>query len=253
MDIKKIIDDIRSYIENLTKQAANVQKYDRFTQPADLFRKTGIKVQLEACKDIILQDETSLELGGANKKSFSMVYPFHLLQFINDGQITLIGPEIKEVKAESTEFGLLFLIGFKSIGQKTFDNLRHFNFISNGIEGFMIRTIPRRFWCRISHQIHDRFTFEFLGNAIMHLYKEKFGDIIQSMELILINSLPKVIDDFTELIKEIREHLDKKWQEKIEEWKRRVDCDYDWECVECPYYDTCEDIQEVLEEREKIN
>ena len=55
-----------------------------------------------------------------------------------------------------------------------------------------------------------------------------------------------------EVSSDIRNYLDLKWKDKIEKWKKRIDCDYDWECDACPYYDTCEEIKEVLEERNKI-
>ena len=62
-----------------------------------------------------------------------------------------------------------------------------------------------------------------------------------------------LVEKFEALTSEIRDHLDKRWRDKIEEWKKRIDCDYDWECNVCPYFDACDDVREVLEEREKIN
>ena len=116
----------------------------------------------------------------------------------------------------------------------------------------MIRTIPRRFWCRISENVINEFSFEFFGNAIMYLYKQKFKDLIKSMEIIFINSYPDLIDEFIEITSDIREYVESKWKEKVEKWKKRVDCDYDWDCEECIYYEVCEDVKDVLEERNKI-
>jgi hypothetical protein len=72
------------------------------------------------------------------------------------------------------------------------------------------------------------------------------------MEIILINSYPDLIDEFIEVSSDIRKYIDSKWKDKIEKWKNRIDCDYDWECDDCLYYDTCEVVKEVLEERSKI-
>ncbi|MHA1147905.1 MAG: hypothetical protein ACTSR8_06635 [Promethearchaeota archaeon] len=250
MDIKSIIENVRNFI------AQNDELTSIYTKQENLeayFKSIHINVDLDCYKDIILQEETALELGGVDKKSFSLIYPHHILDFIKNGHITLIGPELKSVREESIDFGLLLFIGFKKINKKEFDNLRHFSFISNGIQGFMIRTIPRRFWCRISSEVRDKFSFELLGNAIFFLYKQKFQDLIDSMEIIFISSRPELIEELITITSEIREHLSSKWQEKIEEWKKRIDCEYDWECNECPYYDTCEDIKEVLEERTKLS
>jgi hypothetical protein len=72
------------------------------------------------------------------------------------------------------------------------------------------------------------------------------------MEIIFITSYPDVIEEFANLTSEIRKKILEKWHNKIEEWKKRVDCDYDWECTECPYIETCDEVRDVLEEREKI-
>ena len=43
-----------------------------------------------------------------------------------------------------------------------------------------------------------------------------------------------------------------RWKKKIDEWKKRIDCDYDWGCEICPYQEECYDIKKTLVEREKI-
>ena len=252
MDIKNTIEKIRAFIDTQAKNGRQITVYKRNKSPDKFFKDISINVELDGFIDIILQEETKLELGGVYKKSFSLIYPIHVSEFIQNGTITLIGPETNKFLEQSVDFGLFMLIAFNKISEKDFDNLRHFNFVSNGIEGFMIRTIPRKFWCRINSKVNDRFTLEFLGNAIMHLYEEKFKDIIKSMEIIFLSSDQIIIDEFVELTSEITEHMSKRWTDKIDEWKKRIDCDYDWECSECPYEDTCEDVKEVLEERNKL-
>ncbi len=249
MNIKENIDKIRAFIGKLDQNAVIYHVKDN---PQKFFKKSKIKVELDSCKDIILQDETKCELGGVKKESFSLIYPLHLVDFIKDGTITLIGPEFDK-NSSSIDFGLFILIGFeKKIDQKEYGDLKYFNFISNGIDGFLIRTVPRKFWCRISKEIADKFSFEFFGNAINYLYRQKFGALIKSLEIIFINSREQ-IKQFVELTSEIRDDLNLKWKEKIEEWKKRLDCEYDWECVECPYEETCEEVKDVLDERNHMH
>ncbi|MFW9881402.1 MAG: hypothetical protein ACFFG0_50705, partial [Candidatus Thorarchaeota archaeon] len=148
--------------------------------------------------------------------------------------------------------GMIILIGGKRINEKDWDTLRQFNFISNGIEGFLIRTIPRKFWCRISENIMKNFTLEFLGNAIFYLYKQRFKDLIESMEIFFVSSDADVIDDLIKITSNINSHINEKWLKKIEKWKKRIDCEYDWGCEICPYQEACYDIKQVLVERERI-
>ena len=41
-------------------------------------------------------------------------------------------------------------------------------------------------------------------------------------------------------------------QAKIDEWRKRIDCEYDWGCEICPYQEECYNIKQVLVERERI-
>ncbi|MHA1932636.1 MAG: hypothetical protein ACW96X_08870 [Promethearchaeota archaeon] len=204
----------------------------------------------------MLQEETRLELGGASKKSFSMVYPISELEslnFIKNRRITLIGPEIKEISTPSVDFGMFILIGGKRISENDWTSLRQFNFISNGIEGFLIRSVPRRFWCRLNSKIiQNEFSFEFLGNAIFYLYTQKFKNLIENIEILFIVSYPNLIDQFIKITSDISTDINKKWKSKIDKWKKNLDCEYDWGCEICPYREECYNIKEVLVERERI-
>ena len=246
------IEKIRHFLSQDFQPKRNVHSFIIKSNQIEYFNDLKINVNLENHKEIILKEETILELGGENRSSFSLAFPTSDINNIQDGKITLIGPEVSETSENTLDFALLILIGYEQKSVKYFDTLREFNFVSNGIEGFMIRTIPRRFWCRISRTIKDKFSFEFLGNAIYYLYKQKFKKTVKSIEIIFIVSYPDLIEEFKELTSDLRKQIESNWKEKIENWKKRIDCDYDWDCDECPYYETCEDIKEVLIERNKI-
>ncbi len=254
MEIKGIIKQIRNFVKKQDQSGIKLTLYKSVYDFSQYFKDLDLSVDLDKNKEIILQEETQLELGGLNRKSFSLVYPTIELNQIEDGKISLLGPEIQEIKEPSVDFGLFLLIQVKSLSEKEFNNLRLLNFISNGIEGFLIRTIPRKFWCRISTDvIKKNFSFELLGNAIFYLYKQKFKNLIESMEVLFINSYPNLIDEFMSIVSEIITHINDQWIKKIEEWRKRIDCEYDWGCEICPYQKECYEIKQVLIEREKIN
>lgn len=253
MKNKKIVESIEEFLEQEVRLGKKVNSYQRNSNPSDYFKKHSIKVDLDKCKEIILSEETKFELGGMNKQSFSLIYPINESELVEDGKIILLGKEIRDLIEKDLDFGLFILIGGKEITEKHIEDLKHFSFISNGIEGFMVRSVPQKFWCRINSEIVKKnFSFEFLGNAIMHLYKEKFGNLIEAMEILFINSYADSIKKFIEITSEIRQERKKKWAQKVEEWKKRADCDYEWDCKECPYYETCDLVRDVLEERTKI-
>ena len=256
MKIEEIFSDLRQYTDHLDTKGINIIRYVGESNSLKNLKDSLINVKLDNYKEIILQEETKLELGGINRKSFSLVYALsnpNFKELLNDKLVTLIGPEIKDISDSSIDFGMIILIGGKKITEKDLDAFKRFNFISNGIEGFLIRSVPRRFWCRISSEIIDKnFSFQFLGNAIMALYKQKFGKLIEVIEIIFVNSHSDIIDNYIRITSKIREQINKRWIEKIENWRKRIDCEYDWGCEICPYQEICYDIKQVLVEREKI-
>lgn len=253
MQNQQLVEGIREFLRNEQKIGKNVIIYKRNPNISEFLSTFKIGVKLDQYKEIILQEETGLELGGINKKSFSLIFPIHNLNLIDDGRITLLGHEINSLKEKSIDFGIFILMGINKTIEKEDGKLRQLNFISNSIEGFLIRSIPRRFWCRISNYAkNNNISFEFLGNAIQYLFKQKFGNLVDSMEILFINSYPDSIDEFRNVSSEIFRQIKQGWIDKIEEWKKKVDCEYDWGCEICPYRDECYNLKKVLIKREEL-
>lgn len=210
-------------------------------------------MKLNSYRTIILEEETQLELGGINKHSTSVVFPVSDYKEIQGDKITLIGPEIKEIKENNISLGQIIILYGKNISESNYTDLQGLQFISDSIEGFMIRSIPRRFWCRISKKaISKGFSLEILGNSMVKLFKVRFPDLIEAVEVVFISSEEQHIKKFESVISKIREIYKKNWAKKVEEWKNRVDCNYDWACDICPYNETCEAITEMDEKRDKM-
>jgi len=253
MENKVILKKIRDFLEQEQNHGKTLFSYQYNSSQINLVTNSKKKVGLNSHKEIILGEETGLELGGVNKKSFSIIFPISDARLVEHGKISLLGREINTIGETNIDFGMMVLIGTNKGTDKEIDELRHLNFISNGIEGFSIRTIPRRFWCRISTlALKKDFSFEFLGNAIISLYQQKFKGLINSIEVIFINSYQDSIEQFIMRSSDIYSKLKKKWKNKIDEWKKRIDCDYDWGCEICPYREECYNIKQVLISREEI-
>ena len=253
MENRVIIGKIRDFLEREQNSGKSIFSYRCDSSQINFVINSKIKVGLNSHKAIILGEETGLELGGFNRKSFSIIFPISDAQLVEHGQITLLGREINKILDTNIDFGMMILIGINEATDKEIDELKHLNFISNGIEGFSIRTIPRRFWCRISTSaLKKGFSFESLGNAIISLYKLKFKGLIKALEVIFINSYQDSIEQFIVHSSDIRSKLKDKWKNKIEEWRKRIDCDYDWGCEICPYREECYNVKQVLVSREEI-
>jgi len=253
MENKTTIDKIRDFLEQEQNSGKTLFSYQASLNQNGSSINSKIEIGLNQYKEIILEEETGLELGGMNNKSFSIIYPISDVQLVEHGKIVLLGREIDKIVDTNIDFGMMILIGINDAADKEIDELKHLNFISNGIEGFSIRTIPRRFWCRISTSaLKKGFSFEFLGKAIISLYKQKYKDLIESIEVFFVNSYHDSIEQFIVLSSDIFSKVKEKWKNKIDEWRKRIDCDYDWGCEICPYREECYNIKQVLISREEI-
>ena len=163
MENKIIIEKIRDFLEQEQNNGKPLFSYRFDSVHVNSIPNSQIKIGLNDYKEIILEEETGLELGGVNKKSFSIIYPISDVELVENGKITLLGREFNEIVDTNIDFGMMILIGINKASDKRVADLKHLNFISNSIEGFSIRTIPRRFWCRISRSVLKKgFSFEFL-------------------------------------------------------------------------------------------
>ena len=253
MENKIIIEKIRDFLEQEQNNGKPLFSYRFDSVHVNSIPNSQIKIGLNDYKEIILEEETGLELGGVNKKSFSIIYPISDVELVENGKITLLGREFNEIVDTNIDFGMMILIGINKASDKRVADLKHLNFISNSIEGFSIRTIPRRFWCRISRSVLKKgFSFEFLGKAIISLYKLKFESLIESVEVIFINTYQDSIEQFIVHTSDILSKTKENWKKKIDAWMKKIDCEYDWGCEICPYREECFDVKKVLVSREQI-
>lgn len=253
MKPEQFIIAIRDFFEEQKEFGKQIRRYSFKENFQEYMKDLNIKVALNQYKDIVLEEETQIELGGFGKESFSLVYPIEGDELIRDGHITILGPELTPESNEQLDFGIFLLIGVQKLTESAYREFNSFNFISNGIDGFSIRTIPRRFWCRISRGLmENKFSLEIFGNVIIQLYKSKFDDKINSIETFFINSDREAIEKFLALTSYITLEFKEKWKKKVDDWKKRVDCEYDWGCEICPYQIECQDVKKLLNTRNKL-
>jgi CO dehydrogenase/acetyl-CoA synthase beta subunit len=241
------------FFEDKNTSSQPLRVYELNDSLNEYFRNYEISVEINKNKDIVLNEDLGIELGGMSNTSFSMIYPTSKMLDDDRDLVFVLGNEIHQIKTTTINFGIFILIQLDQLDDSLFTQLRHFSSISNDIEGFSIRSIPRRFWCRISDEVIKKgFSFEFLGKAIIHSYKKRYEGLINSIKVFMINSNGIVITKFLTNISSMKAEINQRWKKKIEDWKKRIDCDYQWACEICPYISACQNIQQILESRKKI-
>lgn len=200
----------------------------------------------EETSNVILREETFVELGSAEAGSLAFVLWTANPDMINNGRITLIGPDITESSGKSLPFAQILMVGGKHIGNEDSEGIQDVQFIDGRIDGFMVRSLFKNMWCRVSRSAAEKgFCFEMLGRILMAGAKVK-NEKIESMEIIFITSgrddLAPLADIDAQAHKISREAMKDKW--KIKGYD--IDCGLD--CGACVDKNACDDIRKALQE-----
>jgi CO dehydrogenase/acetyl-CoA synthase beta subunit len=243
--IKKVED----FINDLGKKGRSVKSFKVPSPPVSLIENMPVKVGKNASQGIILRQDTFVELGNPEAGSSAFMLLTDDISLINDGKITLIGPDISESGGKSLPFGQIVIIGGKELADKDHESLQHSGFVGDQIEGYMVRSLPQNIWSRVSKDAAIKgFDFESLGKALMSIYKEG-NSKIEAMEIVFITSSKEDIKQ----LEEISVQVQKISREIVKEnWKIKgydIDCVLD--CDSCQDKPVCDDIREVLQDRKK--
>jgi acetyl-CoA synthase len=184
------------YIEKLGKYLDDVGKNRQRREincPAgvtELMEGLPVGVGPQGGANIILKEDTAVELGNPSVASCALVLWTPNLPLVRDGRITLIGPDIQEAVGESLPFAQVLIVGGTELKEQHHLVLEQHYVTSNQIEGYMIRLAPQRqrMWTRVSKDaVAKGFSFETLGRAIMAIYKSGLP-VIEAAEVIFLTS-----------------------------------------------------------------
>jgi len=169
--------------------------------------KTGMFADIPVDIGVIYEGERirkpdmHVELGG--KK---VDHKFELLRVkdeVEDGKITIIGPELKDLKeGSSISFGICIEVAGKELGEEmegVFE--RRIHDFCNYIEGFMHLNQRYDIWLRVSKGAIKRgLTLQLIGKVLERLYKSELP-IIEKIQITFITDPLKVQEMRSDAIK----------------------------------------------------
>lgn len=238
------IQRILEYVEKKRGEGLPIQEWTASTEVASLLDGIGLKVGPRSSSGIILEEDTFLELGNPGTASCAFVLFTDELPFVSDGRITLIGPDIPEAKEKKLPFAQVITVASSS--QCTDQNhtlVERTQYVSDQVEGYMIRAVPQRMWSRISHTVAQKgFSFEKLGRALMAIYRTRLS-FVDAIEVLFVVSSREDVEELYGMGAEAR-----KITREIKEIKKKEYTPEDL-CHECDYEKVCEEIKKLLKMR----
>ncbi|MGB5218903.1 MAG: hypothetical protein WBN66_11470 [Smithella sp.] len=191
-------------------------------------------------RNVVLSDEMAVELGSPQMNSVSCLLWTEKPDFVRDGKISLIGPDIKESNGKSLPFGKIVLMDVRGFDEEnTYDRYKEMEAVrySLDLKGYMIRAVSQyqREWSRISREAVQRgFSFEVLGAALREEYLKK--DYIHAVEILFVTSSAGDVGELQEMTKNVGRTIS-----ALNKMLSEIDPD----CDECEYNDVCDEVDEL--------
>jgi len=237
----KIFDEdiawLNEYLEAKKTQGRKVRRLD--PEEDDQRHVEFLKKERAA---IVLSEDTWLELGNPNTFSTAPALVTENLNSVDDGAITLIGPDIPEAQG-SLPFAQVLLIASRELKDEDYRKINTFQYELE-LKGYMIKAVPSSLtiWSRVSREsARDGFSFAILGKAIIDNYKAEFNN--PSIEIIFITSSESDVEELKDLHRKIT---------RIISAMNKMINEMFFDCSTCEYLDVCGDVRQLGALRDRL-
>jgi CO dehydrogenase/acetyl-CoA synthase beta subunit len=243
------IQKVAEYVEELRTRGLDTKEFSCLEPPDRISEGLPVQVGPNAHRGIILRSDTYLELGNPLAGSCAFVLWTQKPSLIDDRKITLLGPDIPESPDASLPFAQILIVGGRELSDRDHEALVQCQYVSDRIEGYMIKSAPDRVWSRVSKEAAAKgFDFKTLGKALMGLVRSE-EPRVETMGIVFITSSKEAVQGLTGIAAQVR-----KISKDIvkENWKVRgydIECASD--CSSCGEKQVCDDIREVISVRKK--
>lgn len=191
-------------------------------------------------RNVVLADEMAVELGNPQMNSVSCLIWTQNTDLIQDGKISLLGPDIRESSGKSLPFGKVVLLAVSGFDEESaYDKYKEIESVRYALDlkGYMIRAVSQyqREWSRISKEaVQKGFSFEVLGSALRRDYLKK--DYIHAVEFLFVTSSAGDIAELQEITKNVGRTISA---------MNKMLSEIDPDCDECEYNDVCDEVDEL--------
>ena len=238
---------MRSYVAQKKEQGREVREIECDTRGERLVAGLPVSVGPDAEKGIILKEDTFVELGNPGVASCSFVVWSDEPSAVADGRITCIGPDIQHSEGQSLPFGQVVIVSGAELEEEHYPQLERTQYISDQIEGYMLRSVPRRVWSRVSNDAAARgFSFETLGRSLMSVFRG-MNPLVEATEVVFVTSSKEDVDQLDEIAADVR-----KFSGELKKLMRQEDGTYDcteYSCTTCDEKPVCDSIRDWVELR----
>jgi CO dehydrogenase/acetyl-CoA synthase beta subunit len=243
---------LTQYVAEMRGKGRQVREIDCPTEVSALLTGLPVRVGSGFSHGIVLRGDTFVELGNPDRGSCSFLLWTDNPSLVRDGRITLIGPDIQESAGGSLPFGQVLIMGGIGLSREEHSLLEQNQYVSNQIEGYMIRTTAQHMWSRVSKKAAEKgFCFETLGRALAAIFKSEVPKV-QTVEILFVTSSKEDLEQLDNISRQVQKIARDIMREN---WKAKgfdtFECNRGWDCSSCPDKPVCDDIRQLSIVRKK--
>ncbi len=192
---------------------------------------------------LVLEEETALELGNPSAASISLLI-WSEGGGVEDGKVTLVGPDVAEAASASVPFGQVVIAGgtfpdeyesYRDVRDAVYDTR---------LAGFSVRTMPSRqsVWCRVSRDAAGRgFSLVDLGAALIDSLKSLDG--VSGAQVVFVTA---GVDEVKKLAGAAA------GAQRIVDAMMKMYSEENYDCETCEYQDVCDTVMDLKKIRQKL-
>lgn len=190
--------------------------------------------------NLVLSQDAAVELGNPSQGSTSFLMWKDVNSRENNSRITIIGPDLQELKGKSIPFGKMVIVNGDGFDEEnSYDRYRQLDLMRYDVnlEGYMMRGASQfqREWSRVSKTaVSNGFSFKTLGGALID--KLVTLSFVHSVEVIFLTAGQKDVVEMGELSTRVYRVIS-----AMNKMAEELSCD----CSSCDYSDVCSEVEEL--------
>lgn len=140
--------------------------------------------------EVILSEDTAVELGHPEVASVSAALITFQKEIVRDGAITVTGPDICEIRqGDRRSYAQIVILAVDADRAPDPFGIDNTQYMTNRLPGYMARSVPGRLWVRISMKAWaEGMNFRVVGSALIAAYKRDFGGVLAAEALFVTSS-----------------------------------------------------------------
>jgi len=185
-DMEALIARVREF----TAQRGKTAKTRRAPYSAkDLRKKFSLTLPGEKKPEVILSEDTFVELGHPSTASVSTVLVTFQKKLVDPGAVTLVGPDILDMKkGDVRPFAQVLMVAVDPDDVPDPFSLDNAQYLMHRLPGWMVRSVPGRMWIRVGKKQHKAgLSLWAVGSALCAALAEDFPGV-RSVETLFVTS-----------------------------------------------------------------